>query len=208
VKPLILASASPRRQHLLTSLGLYFEVHPSRLPEPAFSSTGLSVTEYPVSMAEEKAGDVQKRKVRGIILAADTAIHLEGEVLGKPSSPDDALETLLRLGGRTHEVITGCCLLDTDSGRKETFFAVTQVTLASYPEAVLRAYIASGEPADKAGSYAIQGIGSFLVSSIHGSFSNVVGLPLPETVQALLALEAIRCADTRPEQEGFAGPAP
>lgn len=189
---------------MLTSLGLYFEVQPSRMQEPAFSSTGLSAYEYPVAMAVEKAQDVQKRRARGVILAADTAIHLDGRVLGKPSGPGDALETLSRLAGRTHEVITGCCLLDKESGGKEAFFAVTEVTMASYPAEVLRAYIASKEPADKAGSYAIQGIGGFLVHSIHGSFSNVVGLPLPETVQALLSLEAIRCADTAPDLEGFA----
>ena len=138
-------------------------------------------------MAGLKAADVRKRFSSGCILAADTIVVHGSEVLGKPVSPEQALETLRSLNGQTHQVMTGCCLLDLDEDRHLTFSVVTEVTMARHSDEVLAAYARTGEPMDKAGSYGIQGAGSFLVASITGSYTNIVGLPVHESILALLA---------------------
>ncbi len=124
------------------------------------------------------------------ILAADTVVVRQGKILGKPSSEEHAFEMLKSLRGLTHEVFTGCALI-APSGLS-LFYVCTQVTMGSFSDAILRKYVATKEPLDKAGSYAIQGKGSFLVSSISGSWSNVVGLPLPELLFSLLTLDIIK----------------
>lgn len=131
-----------------------------------------------------------------VIIAADTVVALGGRILGKPRNPEEALEFLRLLSGTTHEVITGCALEST--GPRERFFCRTLVSMWACPDELLAAYAAGGEPMDKAGAYAIQGQGAVLVDSIRGSWSNVVGLPLAETVQALLRMGAIAAGPPPP----------
>ena len=121
----------------------------------------------------------------GLILAADTVVALDSDILGKPADDTDALDMLRRLSGRRHEVITGVCCLFPD-GSSAGFADTSAVRFHAWPDDVLRAYVRSGEPADKAGAYAIQGQGAFLVESVHGSWSTVVGLPVSRLAALLL----------------------
>lgn len=124
-----------------------------------------------------------------LIIAADTIVVLRSAILGKPRDPDHALSMLRRLAGKTHTVITGCALLSTETSR--SFAVRSRVSMWRCPESLLQAYARSGEPSDKAGAYAVQGMGACLVQGITGSWSNVVGLPVAELVQALLEMNAI-----------------
>ena len=187
---LILASASPRRQHLLAGLGLHFIVQPSSFKEP-LPDPGVPPQQYVLDMARLKAGSVAAQQTDSVILAADTIVVLGKKILGKPQGKKEALDMLLSLRGRTHEVLTACCITDTRSDAEETFVLKTAVTMAHHPPSVLEGYVDSGEPLDKAGGYAIQGSGCFLINSIHGSYTNVIGLPLPETLAVLLKIKAI-----------------
>ncbi len=171
--PLVLASASPRRRDLLARLGLAFTVSPSDADEtwPADLATG------PAAQA------VALRKARAVpapgalVLAADTVVVLDGQVLGKPADADQAAATLRRLSGRTHEVVTGLALAA--GGRETTAHETTRVTFAALTDAEIAAYVATGSPLDKAGSYGIQDdLGALLVERIDGDYFNVVGLPL------------------------------
>jgi len=190
---IILASASPRRQKLLASLGMAFEIQPSLVSEPP-PAPGSDPVEHTMANACLKAEDIAGRAGSGIIIGADTVVVLEGEILGKPADSADALETLKRLSGQTHEVITGCCLIRAGGQSIRSFHVRTSVSMDRTPPALLHSYVATGEAADKAGSYAIQGVGAFLVREINGSYTNVVGLPLNEVCLALLAAGAIRYA--------------
>ncbi|MFW5970644.1 MAG: Maf family protein [Desulfovermiculus sp.] len=190
-KSIILASASPRRQALLTELGLHFTVLPSTFPEPN-PEPDEPAGEYVQRMALQKAGAAAQTKRPGIILAADTVVRAGRHILGKPESPAQALHMLNELNAATHTVQTGCCLLDQEKAESPCLFAVsTQVTFSRHSPEVLQSYVQTGEPMGKAGGYAIQGVGSFLVSHINGSYTNVVGLPLNQTVSALLDMQAI-----------------
>jgi septum formation protein len=189
-KPIILASASPRRQSLLSGIGLHFQVVPSKFREP-LPLTDQNAEDYALQNAESKARKVLKLKIPGVILAADTIVALRERILGKPSNAADAKDYLDLLCGQTHTVITACYILDPDTGQREKFNVKTKVKLARWENQLLMDYINTGEPLDKAGAYAIQGVGSFMVQSIRGSYTNVVGLPLSETVKALLRMGAI-----------------
>ena len=179
---LILASSSPRRQALLSELGVPFEVLPSDLPELWPEGPPERAVE---SLALMKARAVASRLPAGIVLGADTAVFLGGEVFGKPRDPDDARRMLRRLRERTHQVITGLALVEA-GGRRETVTSVsTDVTMRSYDDAEIERYIRSGEPFDKAGAYAIQGEGGALVARVEGCYTNVVGLPLSTTRRLL-----------------------
>jgi len=201
--PLVLASASPRRKELLASLGLAFEIlsigeEPPPLP-------GEDAAGYAQRAARHKAVAVSAERPEAVVVAADTVVVVDGEPLGKPADEDEALRMLAVLVGREHTVVTGCCLIPPRTGglgRETMLFAVeTRVVMAPAPLEVLFAYAATGEPLDKAGAYAIQGRGGFLVESISGSFSNVVGLPLAETVRALSEMGAIRPVQRHEEAE-------
>ncbi|MGE4552470.1 MAG: nucleoside triphosphate pyrophosphatase [Desulfovibrionaceae bacterium] len=186
--PLVLASASPRRLELLGSLGIDFTVRPSRAPEPA-PAPGEGPDAYAMRLAGLKAAAVAEklpaRLDRAAVLAADTIVVLGNRVLGKPRDADDALEMLRLLRGQTHEVITGCCLLA--PGREPAHFAGrTRVRMRAATDAELIAYVATGEPMDKAGAYAIQGLAACLISHVEGSYTNVVGLPLAKVLEVLL----------------------
>jgi septum formation protein len=138
-------------------------------------------------LALDKARAVAARVGEGVVLGADTVVAIDGVALGKPADADDARAMLRRLRGREHEVITGVAVVQAPAGRSETTSAVSRVRMAEYGEDEIAAYVATGEPLDKAGAYAIQGRGGALVAGLQGSFSNVVGLPLEETARLLAA---------------------
>ena len=181
---LILASASPRRSELLTQLGVDFRVHPADIDESVLK--GESPGDYVERMAHEKAEAVAGLYPEGdyAILAADTTVVIDGDVLGKPRDHLDGLAMLARLSGRTHEVITAICLAG--AGEAASAQVTTRVQFASLSQAICEAYLATDEPWDKAGAYGIQGLAGAFVLRIDGSYSNVVGLPLHETWQLLV----------------------
>ena len=176
---LCLASASPRRLELLRAVGLDPVARPANLDE--LLQPGEAASAHVARLAEEKGRSVASgwaAERPAVILAADTAVVLDGAVLGKPDDRRHAEEMLRRLRGRTHEVLTGVFLIRTDDGRTVGDVESTRVTFRDYDDATIRAYVAGGEPADKAGAYGIQGLGALLSLGIEGSWSNVVGLPL------------------------------
>ncbi len=178
---LVLASQSPRRRELLAQLGVPHEVLPANTDESV--RAGEPAREYVLRVAREKA-----RAVPGeLVLAADTAVVLRGEVLGKPRDAEDARRMLGALSGSAHEVLTGVCVRRVGaSGATEVEAVVsTAVRFAPLDEAAIAWYVGTGEPLDKAGAYAIQGAGGAFVLSVEGSVSNVVGLPLAETAELL-----------------------
>ncbi|WP_285905922.1 Maf family protein [Pseudodesulfovibrio pelocollis] len=182
--PIVLASTSPRRRELLADLGLDFEVVPSRAEEPA-PLPGEKPADYAARMALMKTMEVAERHPGRTVLGADTIVVLGDWIMGKPADPDEALTMLTALSGRTHQVISAFCL--TAPGHDALTRAVTtDVDMRVSTEAELRAYIATGEPTDKAGAYAIQGVGTFLVTAIRGSYTNVVGLPVARVLEALI----------------------
>lgn len=176
----VLASRSPRRRELLTGLGLSFDCVPADIDERrGANETAMDFVER---LAREKAGAVADSTTLPV-LGADTEVVLDGETLGKPAGEAEALSMLERLSDRTHEVLTGIAV--TVSDRTETRVVRTAVTLRATTPDERSAYWASGEPADKAGAYAIQGLGAIFVAHIEGSYTNVVGLPLFETAELL-----------------------
>ena len=179
---MVLASASPRRRELLRSLCPEFIVMPSEIDETLPPGPPAAAAER---LALDKARAVAARVGAGVVLGADTIVVVGGEVLGKPATVEDARRMLKQLRARQHEVITGVAVVEAPSGRSETTAVVSRVRMADYGETEIEAYLASGEPFDKAGAYAIQGRGSALVAGLDGSFTNVVGLPLAETARLL-----------------------
>ncbi|MDR2550207.1 MAG: Maf family protein [Desulfobulbus sp.] len=188
--PLILASASPRRREFLTRLGLEFSIVPAAIDESC--DPAESPWNFARRMAATKAKAVAETKPAACVLGADTVVALDGRIFGKPKSPEEALAMLTTLQGRTHQVITGFAIVARTRNIDEVGAVTTKVTFGTFAEPILQAYVASGEPMDKAGAYGIQGIGSFLVDSISGSCSNVVGLPVHAVVRALLDRALLR----------------
>ena len=185
LQPLVLASASPRRHDLLKLMGLVFDVTASGAEEP--HSTPGNAAELVKQWAREKAVCVAEQHVSHWILAADTVVVLDGEIFGKPLNSQEALFMLNRLNNREHEVLTGVCLWHQGRRFCQVESVVTRVRFKHLSLAEIRAYVASGEPLDKAGAYGIQGLGAFLVQAVYGSYTNVVGLPLCETLDLLTA---------------------
>lgn len=183
-KPLILASNSPRRRDYLTGLGIDFTTRSERIDETPRKDE--APTTYVERMAREKAAPVAKRFGDSFILAADTAVCVGGDILGKPRDKGEALEMLMQLSGRTHQVRSGICLSCGQEGVQEVASVVTDVTFVAFDEIVAQNYVDQDESLDKAGAYGIQGKGAFLVQRIVGSYSNVVGLPLAEVVALLV----------------------
>jgi septum formation protein len=185
----ILASASPRRRDLLNELGIEPLIIPANIDEtPRSRETPI---EFAKRMAEEKAYPIARRVLAQhdiahpfAVIAADTVVDLDGQIFGKPVDDDDARRMLRALSGRTHRVHTAVAVV---AGTGEAFHDVVTslVTFVPVTDELLEWYIATGEPADKAGAYAVQGQGGVLVEKVQGSMSNVVGLPLKETVQLL-----------------------
>ena len=188
--PLILASASPRRSRLLAQIGVPHEVRPVDLDETR--RNGELPADYVRRLAREKATAAARAAgaAERAVLAADTAVVLGAQVFGKPADANDAVAMLMALGGRTHEVLTGVALLA--GGRSSEAQSVSRVSFRPLDEADCRRYWATGEPAGKAGAYAIQGLGAVFVTQVEGSYSGVMGLPLFETA-ALLAGAGITC---------------
>lgn len=181
---LILASASPRRRELLDQIGVVYQVEPADIDESR--RAGETPADYVQRMAEEKAAAVAARHPQtGVaVLAADTSVVLDDDVLGKPQDHFQALGMLARLSGRSHSVLTGICLC-CDGGPATSRVVETKVRFVQLSRQHCEAYLATDEPWDKAGGYAIQGMAGAFVSAIEGSYSNVVGLPLSETWQLL-----------------------
>jgi len=190
---LILASKSPRRYELLKQVGLDFEVFPSRVSED-FVQKG-SPQEHVIRLAEVKARDVASEYPDSWVIAADTIVTIGGSILGKPKNREDAMEMLGCLSGREHWVLTGIsvCHLEKGKGDQEAVQTAVKVKTLTPPE--MKWYVQTGEPYDKAGGYAIQGTGSFMIESIRGSYTNVVGLPLCELIQMLSRLGAITISE-------------
>lgn len=193
-RPLVLASASPRRQALLAGQGLHFEVVPSALKEPA-PEAGEIPADYAARMARIKGEDIASRHPGKVILSADTIVVQDRNILGKPRDRAEAMAMLASLSGGWHEVVTGFCVLRDEDGLAVCRTVSTRVHMALNPHDMLAAYIATGEPMDKAGAYGIQGVGAFLVDEVQGSYTNVVGLPLRSVLNILLEIGAIGVAD-------------
>ena len=176
-KELILASRSPRRRHLLEQIGLTVRVVPCDIPEE-FDSL-LSPAENAATLSLQKARCVAPSVQEGIVIGADTIVVVDGQMLGKPSDRDDAVQMLQLLSGRTHTVATGFALLDRPSDRFVTAVELTDVTFRRLPRREIEEYVDGGSPMDKAGAYGIQDdYGAVFVTRIEGCFYNVVGLPL------------------------------
>jgi septum formation protein len=174
---LILASGSPRRRELLEGLGLNFRVISSDVPEVRLENEPVET--YVVRLAAEKASSVARRDPAAWVVAADTVVCLDGEVLEKPADVADAERMLRTIAGRRHTVFSGVSLQCIDRGYSDTRSIATDVDMASMTDEEISWYAATGEPLDKAGSYAVQGIGAVFVDAVHGNYTNVVGLPLP-----------------------------
>lgn len=182
-----LASQSPRRQELLQQIGIPFELIRCEIDETPLPNELPEA--YVSRMAREKAeAGWQVLKSKGLpekpLLSADTSVILGKKILGKPENPEHACDMLLSLSGKSHEVITAIAV--TQGEQISVQLSRTKVQMSSFDRALAEAYVASGEPADKAGAYGIQGFGAVLVASIEGSYSGVVGLPLKETTDLLM----------------------
>lgn len=175
-KKLILASGSPRRIELLKMLGCKFRVIPSQIEEKI--SSQLSPIQNVKRLSRLKALDVASKVSNGIVIAADTIVVLNRKILGKPKNKEEAKEMLKKLSSKEHEVITGIAVVDAKSKKILQGAVVTKVKFRKLNRDLIRSYIVSGEPLDKAGAYGIQGKGSLLVESIKSDYFNVVGLPL------------------------------
>jgi|SRR5271156_3244363 septum formation protein len=199
-KRLVLASESPRRKDLLASLGIEFEIIPSAIEEAI--EVGMAPDKVAIELAVRKATTVIDRLLtdcavnekqaqceRLLVLGADTVVVLGSDILGKPSTRQDAFQMLSRLSGKDHEVFTGVVLATFDYETKEIALKKdcerTLVTMRKLDPAEIAAYVATDEPMDKAGAYAVQGIAAAFVEKINGSISNVVGLPMTKTVSLL-----------------------
>ncbi len=180
---LILASGSPRRRELLSRLGISFEVITKNINESA--RAGESPADLVQRLSKDKALAVSLEHKEDLILAADTVVALDGRIMGKPHDENEAFDFLSQLNNRTHEVFTGICLINKE--QINTQVVCTRVTFGHFSDDILKAYTATGEGADKAGAYAIQGQGAFLISSISGSPTNVIGLPMQEVSKLLQA---------------------
>ena len=185
VRSLVLASASPRRADLLTSIGVAFERRPADVDE----SRRDDETPYDCvkRLAESKAIAVPASD-NDLVLAADTVVLLDGKLLGKPANRADAAAMLRSLAGRDHIVLTGVCLRDPSAGKSASEVDQTRVSMGPLSEAEIAWYVATGESDDKAGSYAMQGLGALFVERIQGNASNVIGLPLPVVYRLFLRL--------------------
>jgi septum formation protein len=181
---LILASRSPRRIQLLRQIGMNPTVMPCDIPEPFDASR--TPQENAASLALQKAVCVAEKVGDGIIIGADTIVILDGEMLGKPENPADAVRMLGLLSGRTHSVVTGFAIVERPSGRHVTGTERTEVTFRDLPPEEIEEYVRGGSPLDKAGAYGIQDdYGAVFVTRIEGCFYNVVGLPLSKLHTAL-----------------------
>jgi septum formation protein len=183
IERFVLASSSPRRRELLASIGFDFDVIPSSVPE--VRQTGESPEEYVARLSREKAAAIAANQRDRWVIAADTTVLLGDTLLEKPVDQADAKRMLAAIAGRTHIVYTGVTLQKLDAAYRDTRVAESEVRMLQLSERDIEWYVRTGEPLDKAGAYAAQGIGGLFIESIHGSYSNVVGLPLALLFQML-----------------------
>lgn len=191
MEKIILASASPRRRELLTWAGVAFTVLPAEGEERITSEVPQEVVEQlSRQKARAVAGQLKDVGEGTVLIGADTVVSCKGRILGKPSDEEDAVRTLLLLQGKTHQVYTGVTLLVKRKGAWEehTFSECTQVTVYPVQEETIRAYVRTGDPMDKAGSYAIQGGFGIYVKEIQGDYNNVIGLPVSRLLYEMRAL--------------------
>lgn len=183
MKPIILASASPRRKHLLEKLGLEFQVAPSNYEEDMKSK--LKPPELAKTLSRGKAESVAAQYKNHVIIAADTFIALKDSLLGKPSNEADAVKMLKKISGKSVSVITGLTIIDTPSNKKLSKVTETKVSIKKLTEGEIKGYVKTQEPLGKAGAFAIQGKGAIIVKKIDGDFFNVMGLSLFDLSEAL-----------------------
>ncbi len=185
---IVLASSSPRRSELLRNAGIPFRVKPAHVPESP--APGEAPLLYTKRLARDKAVAIRKQFPECFVLGADTIVLTDEHLLEKPADQEDAMRMLRILSDRTHTVTTGVCLISPD-GKEDVRDETTQVTFGPMTDAEIRGYAASGEPLDRAGGYAIQGIASRYVRRIEGCYFNVVGLPVPLVYRMLVDHGAI-----------------
>jgi len=188
-RSIVLASASPRRADLLRGLGLSFSVRPAEIAETP--REGEAAGDMAERLAREKAADLRALPTPSLVIAADTVVVLGGRLLGKPRDDREARDMLGRLAGATHDVITGYALRLTPEGSLQSGRALSRVTFLPLSATEIGWYIGTGEGRDKAGAYALQGIGALFISRIEGSYTNVIGLPLDHLYPHLLRLGLI-----------------
>ena len=186
-KTIILASASPRRKELLSSIGLEFKVIPSQIEEN-IEDKSFS-TELTERLAYEKAEDVAKKTCYpALVIGSDTVVVINSYILGKPKDKKDAFNMLKMLSGNTHRVISSIALIDTETGKVLKDSVISEVTFKELSDREINAYIETGEPVDKAGAYAIQGYAGMFVKSINGCYSNIVGISTYKLARMLAEL--------------------
>jgi septum formation protein len=183
--PIILASASPRRRELLSSIGLDYIIDPADIDET--EAVSRDPVERVIKLAEKKAVHVACKYPSGLVIGADTIVLINGKVLNKPKDTEDVFAMLSMLSGKVHEVVTGVAVVRAPDLIKQTGWECTKVTFKSITPEEIRRYIATKEPLDKAGAYGIQGIGALFVTRIEGCYPNVVGLPIPTLARLLKA---------------------
>jgi len=188
--PLVLASISPRRKAILTQIGIPFEPVGGMTDETVCKQ--MKVADLACQMATQKAESVKRAYKNRWILGADTLVALDKQVFGKPKDAHECHRMLLHLSGRSHRVITGFCVIDPGGKKVHLEAIMTKVKVKELSEFEIEGYIKIGEPFGKAGAYAIQGIGSFMIERINGSYTNVVGLPVCEVVRALIKCDALK----------------
>ncbi|MBI5047731.1 MAG: septum formation protein Maf [Deltaproteobacteria bacterium] len=182
-KRITLASSSPRRKALLEEIGLSFDICHSNIDENI--KNGEVPEKHCLRLAEEKAKEAAKNVKSGWILGADTIVLIDNRILGKPSGIKEARDMLNLLRGRHHKVVTAFCLLNASTGKNIKRVVESMVKIKNLSDKEIEDYLSTGEPLDKAGAYAAQGIGNFMIEKIEGSYTNVVGLPMEELKQVL-----------------------
>lgn len=190
---IILASKSPRRSELLTSVGVPFEVIAADVDETL--RRGETPAGHTERLSLDKAKKVAEIYTNSFVIGADSVVVLDGGIMGKPADVSDAVRMLSLLSGKTHSVVSGYSVVAVDQGVGISGFVETKVTMKELGDEEIRAYVATLEPMDKAGAYAIQGYASCMVKEICGSYSNVVGLPVSEVIELLVELGALKFAE-------------
>lgn len=187
MKKIILASASPRRQEILKNIGLNFEIFASDADESKVNKNSVPVQIYVQELALLKASAVadKLKNKDALIISADTVVYLDGKILGKPKNDEDAEKMLSFLSGKCHSVFTGICVMDARTLKSICTAEETKVYFKELSQERIADYVKTGEPSDKAGAYAIQGMGSLLVQKVCGDFLNVIGLPVRKLCEVL-----------------------
>ena len=187
MKRIILASASPRRSEILKNLGIDFEVIVSDADESKIDKNSVPVPIYVQELALIKATAVaEKLKIKsGLIISADTVVCLDGQVLGKPKNDEDAVKMLSMLSGKCHSVFSGICVMDAKNLKSVCSKEETKVYFDELTDEEIRNYVKTGEPSDKAGAYAVQGMGALFTKKVEGDFFNVIGLPIKKLSEIL-----------------------